>query len=287
MGYFLKAPDLPSTMQLPYVNLDVVNYEDDTLWHLLERDVYNDINEYEKYPIPMDATLDSIILWGVSKSSPLGYWRGQKIYFDDVRLMGYADYDVGVKEITSVTETIPCTPSALIKNFGREPAEFSVVAEILQGETILYADTLPWFLPSDTEDTVSFSTFTPPDTGAYLLRIYTVMDAPPAIDESDADDEKTMELHFEAITEPPVTHPELLTFEVKPSMSAPLQVSYSLPKGYTVALTLFDLSGRREDAKQVRGYGSATFSPEVAAGVYIVRLEASGTTLSRKVVVVE
>ncbi|MBN2379047.1 T9SS type A sorting domain-containing protein, partial [candidate division WOR-3 bacterium] len=103
--------------------------------------------------------------------------------------------------------------------------------------------------------------------------------------ESDADDEQTKELHFEAIAEP-VTHPQLLTLEVKSSLTTPLQVSYSLPKGHTGALTLFDLSGRRVDAKQVRGYGSASFNTEVAAGVYIVRLEAGGTTLSRKVVVV-
>ncbi|MBN2378767.1 T9SS type A sorting domain-containing protein [candidate division WOR-3 bacterium] len=85
---------------------------------------------------------------------------------------------------------------------------------------------------------------------------------------------------------PGFIHTQLLTLEVKPSLTTPLQVSYSLPNGHTGALTLFDLSGRRVDAKQVRGYGSATFSTELPSGVYIVRLEASGTTLARKVVVV-
>ncbi|MBN2380640.1 T9SS type A sorting domain-containing protein, partial [candidate division WOR-3 bacterium] len=143
-------------------------------------------------------------------------------------------------------------------------------------------DSIDWSLPADTEDTIPFSEFIPQDTGAYLLRIYTVMEP----DESDADDEKTKELHFTAIAEPPVTHPQLLTLDVRPTMTTPLQVSYSLPEDHTGTLTLFDLSGRRVDARKVRGYGSATFNAEIPSGVYIVRMEAGGTTLSRKVVVV-
>ncbi|MBN2379409.1 T9SS type A sorting domain-containing protein [candidate division WOR-3 bacterium] len=282
LGYSLTQPgvNLMEADHLKY--LKQTSFAEDTLWHTLKEDVGNDIDGLLIPDIPTDATLDSIILriHGIFSMS----WYGQKVFFDDVCLMGYADYDVGVKEITSVTETIPYTPTALIKNFGREPADFQVFAEILQGETQVYHDSIDWSLSSDTEDNVSFSEFIPPDTGAYLLRIYTVMDP----DESDADDELTKELHFTAIAEPPVTHPQLLTLDVKPTTTTPLHVSYSLPNGHTGTLTLFDLSGRRVDAqRQVRGYGAASFNSDLTAGVYIVSLEASGTTLTRKVVVVE
>ncbi|MBN2379852.1 T9SS type A sorting domain-containing protein [candidate division WOR-3 bacterium] len=89
---------------------------------------------------------------------------------------------------------------------------------------------------------------------------------------------------FESIEEKPQIN-QIIELSVQPILNR-ISVSYALPQGHKGTLTLFDLSGRRVDARQVRGYGSASFNTELAAGVYIVRLEASGTTLSRKVVVV-
>ncbi|MBD3286249.1 T9SS type A sorting domain-containing protein [candidate division WOR-3 bacterium] len=157
-----------------------------------------------------------------------------------------------------------------------------MVAEILQGETQVYYDSFDWSLPADTDDTVSFAAFEPPDTGTYTLHIYTVMEP----DESDADDEKTKELHFTAIAEPiiPIT---FLDLKVSPLSRGDVHVSYSLPNGHEGILILFDASGRRVDARQVRGYGAVEFDSELAVGVYIVKLEASGATLSRKVIIVE
>ncbi|MBD3286079.1 T9SS type A sorting domain-containing protein [candidate division WOR-3 bacterium] len=283
VGFFLKAEDLPSGVSPPLVHLKGISFSEDTMWHLLEKSIFNDIDEYELESIPQDATLDSVILQGISNHWVDG-WRGQKVFWDDVRLMGYADYDVGVKEILEgIEDTSGYTPFAHINNFGREPADFAVVAEILQGETQVYKDSFDWSLPSDTEDTVSFSTFTPPDTGIYTLRIYTVMEP----DESDADDEKTKELHFTAISEP-VTPIILLDLKVNPICTrGVLKVSFETPKGQVVNLTLFDCSGRRVGAKQVRGYGLAEFGSELSAGVYLVRLQSGSLEVKRKVVVVE
>ena len=129
---------------------------------------------------------------------------------------------------------------------------------------------------------MSFDTFNPPDTGTYLLHIYTVMDP----DESDADDEKTKELHFEAVAEPsiPITN---LDLKVNPLSRGDVHVSFSLPQGRTGTLTLFDYSGRRMDAKQVRGYGAVEFDTELASGVFLVRLQSGSFEVMRKVVVVE
>ncbi|MBD3284748.1 T9SS type A sorting domain-containing protein [candidate division WOR-3 bacterium] len=242
-------------------------------------------------------TLDSLFFVSYG-----GYdWKGQKVYWDDIELMGYADYDVGVKEILSPgsagsfesSEESPYgyssssyEPVARIKNFGREPADFAVVAEILQGETQVYYDSFDWSLPADTDDTVSFNTFDPPDTGAYILHIYTVMDEPPAIDESDADDEKNRELYFIAITEP-VTPITLLDLKVNPICPGDVQIQYSLPNGHEGTLTLLDASGRCVDAKQVKGYGTVKFSTDQSSGVYFIKLEAGGSAMSRKIILIE
>ncbi|MBN2379906.1 T9SS type A sorting domain-containing protein [candidate division WOR-3 bacterium] len=284
MSYLIKNSDANPPAEPPKQYLEQMTIEEDTGWFELVKPIRYDLNGVG---ISDQTRVDSLVLDGYG--AKIVFWFGQKVYFDDVRLMGYADYDVGVKEIFSgdlIQANTPYIPEARIKNFGREPADFIVVADIIEGETTIYTDTLDWSLSADTEDTVRFSEcmLEPPIAETYTLRIHTYKDP----DESDADDEKTKELHFSAIAEPPLTHPVThLSLSVDPfSMSGVLRVSYSLPKDHTGALTLFDLSGRRLDAQQVRGYGSATFSSDLAAGVYIVRLEAGGTTLSRKVVVV-
>jgi hypothetical protein len=224
-------------------------------------------------------------------------WRGQKIHWDDIRLMGYADYDVGIKEILSPDYIGPCesseqspsgnsslvpsyTPVALVKNFGRENAEFAVIAEIYDGETQVYYDSLDWSLTSDTEDTVTFASFTPPDTGTYTLTIRTFMEP----DESDADDELTKELDFTGITEHPTPSNLNLNIANTLTSSSPLRVSYSLPANQPGTISIYDPSGRRIHARSVTGSGKIDLNTQLPAGVYIVRLESGRQSLSRKAV---
>ena len=300
IGYVLNGLGDPLTFVPPYKDLSEISLSEDTLWHILNGDIRADIEELFSPPLSLDATVDSIILRGIGEYL-MNTWRGQKVYFDDVRLMGYADYDVGIKAILDGVEDLeesskanssqylsynasPYTPAARIKNFGREPAEdFKVFAEIKQGDDVIYSDSLTWSLPSDTEDTVTFDTFTPPDTGTYTLRIWTFMDP----DESDADDELSKELHFTGIAEPPSTHNDLITLDVSPSLTSPLHVSFSIPKGLSGTLTLFDLSGRRVESRQVKGFGSTTFTTKLSSGIYFVRLETTSVALTRKVLVVK
>jgi len=268
----------------------------DSLWYSLERDIRKDINEWVVDDIPDDATLDSLILWseGLSWEVP---WRGQKVFFDDVRLMGYADYDVGVKEITSPEGKmdIPYRPKALIKNFGREPADsflaIATMVEEIEGDTV-YADTIPLAMSADTAEEITFSYFPSsrfkgmkPGLTPFTLYVRTIMEP----DESDADDMLSQDIYCIAITEPstpPVRHPDALDLRVNPISFGDVHVSYNMPQGFEGTLTLFDASGRRVDTKQVRGYGLVELSSEMAPGVYIVKLEVGCNILSRKVVVV-
>jgi hypothetical protein len=134
-----------------------------------------------------ETMIDSIIFIGWGANYPP--WRGLKASFDDIRLTSYADYDVGVKEILDFTGK-PYVPRARIKNFGRKASnDFYVIAEISNNLGIVYSDTLPWSLPADTEDTVSFNEFKPEFAGEYTLNVRTRMISPDAIDESDEDDE--------------------------------------------------------------------------------------------------
>jgi hypothetical protein len=248
-------------------------------WYSLRRDLKADL--IGKKSLSGDIELDTFLLHG----SGVNYsyvWRGQKVFFDGIRLTGYADYDVGVKEILSgdsVREDVYYTPVARIKNFGREDApEFSVIAEIWNAETRVYYDSLPWSLTSDTEDTVSFADFTPTNAANHTLIVRTVMEP----DESDEDDELSKTLYGTGIAEP-VTHLDAITLEVR-SLTDPLHVTYSLPYTTSGTLTLYDATGRRIERMAVKGSGSVEFESALPSGVYIVRLETEQTTITKKAV---
>jgi len=291
VGYFFKASDLPSGVQPPLVNLEALNFPEDTFWYLLSKDVYWDISEYELHDIPLDATLDSIILRSSSNEFLTDNWRGQKIFFDDVRLMGYADYDVGVKEILGYDDLYPgepYTPEVRIKNFGRLPTDsFLVIAEIRDFvfDALIYCDTIVWSLPADTEDTLEFRTH---EEGFFVreveVGIRTIMEP----DESDANDDLSKIVIIESINEPPPTRPNSLDLKVNPICThGVLKVSFETPKGQVANLTLFDASGRRVASKQVRGYGSVTFDTDLTKGVYFIKLNAVNSIQACKVIILQ
>lgn len=277
--YFIKAANLNNpTMPVPYLLVKVLNFPADTSWHFFAKGIRSDL---ERLGVPSNAGVDSLFIVGWGKYSPP--WRGQKVYWDDIRLMGYADYDVGVKEILSgdsLREGHPYTPEARIKNFGREPADsFLVIAEIWDTSGLAYADTLPWSLEGDTEDIASFADFTPDHNAPYILTIRTVMEP----DECDEDDEVSRTLFYSAIAEKPVVND--FNLEVKGFCSdGVLRVSYSLPYGESGTITLYDAAGRRIERMNVRGSGSVDFSPALPSGVYFVRLESADLTITRKAV---
>jgi len=265
----------------------VLNFDapDDTSWL-----------EYRRLPstdwlgkgIRPTSVLDSI---AVVSYGAHDYWLGQKVYWDDVRLMGYADYDVGVKEILSgdsLREDTPYIPQARIKNFGRGNAEFSVVAEIWDDETQVYYDSLPWSLAGDTEDIVSFADFTPDHPAPYILTIRTVMEP----DECDEDDQLSKFLIYTGIAEP-VTHPDAITFEIE-SLST---IRYSLPYATHVSLKIYDVSGRlvsklvdgevAPGVHELRWTGKDDVNRRCASGVYFVRFTADQYKASKKMVLIK
>jgi hypothetical protein len=270
--------------------------EDDLVWRPFEKSLQQDF--VESNLVPSNRELASFVLIGWGIWWDFHSWWGQKVYWDDIRLMGYADYDVGVKYLLSpdsigTSEALgeslrnsplaDYTPVAGIKNFGREDApEFSVIAEIWEGETRLYYDSLPWSLTSDTEDTVTFADFTPTNAANHTLTVRTVMEP----DESDEDDEMSKTLYGTGISEP-VTHLAPITLDVR-SLTHPLRVSYALPYGEQGTLTLYDATGRRIERVNVKASGSIEeFTSALPSGIYIVRLESGHGSISRKAVVLK
>ncbi len=164
----------------------------ESTWSETKRDLYEDIVRVKG--IEEETTLDSVRL--VSYSFLTGgtggtRWEGQKVYWDDIRITGYADYDIGVEEILS-SDTCYLGgvyyPKARIRNYGREDMEnFYVYAEILSGEDVLYEDSyFVSYLPSDSSMVVEFKGYEV-KRGVDMLRVYTQA----ILDECDEDDIRT------------------------------------------------------------------------------------------------
>lgn len=250
----------------------------DTAWEEFNKSCQVDFPGIDQGQELVSFTLDG---WGYRWS---GIYYGQKTYWDDIRLMGYADYDVGVKEILSepaMTVDSPYVPTARIKNFGRENADsFLVIAMIEDSTSIVYMDSLPWSLEADTEDTVSFASFTPTFQAEYVLHVYTVMTP----DESDADDWLSLDLYCSICQE---WDDEV---EIKMELSSPvsrgaLRVSYSLPAGQLGLVSVFDISGRRITEVTVRGAAEAELPTDLTSGVYLVRLDSGTESVVEKAVI--
>ncbi len=276
--YFWLAPGLTPVPDSPTRKGFPDTIANEGVWYSLRRDLKADL--IGEKGLPEDIELDTFLLYECSWLV-FGAWRSQKAFFDGERLTGYADYDVGIKEILSgdsLREGHPYTPEARIKNFGREPADsFLVIAEIWDTSGLAYSDTLPWSLAGDTEDTASFAEFTPNHPASYILTIRTVMEP----DESDEDDKLSKFLIYTGIAEEPTPKP--VSLEVR-SMINPLRVAYSIPAGQPGTLTLYDAAGRRIGRVNVRGSGSVDFGSTLPSGVYFVRLESADLTITRKAV---
>jgi hypothetical protein len=273
--YSWFASDLDPSGDTPTRKTFPDTIKDEGVWRDLKRDPEADFVGIKG--LPGNIELDSFVLYG--NGFYLSNWRGQKAFFDGIRLMGYADYDVGVKEILSpevISQGESYTPVARIKNFGREPADsFLVIVEADDGRT----DTLPWALPPDTEDTVTFATWEWPEIPQYFT-VRTVMNP----DESDADDELVQGITVGGIQEPTLQD-NRTNLQVISSRDGVLKVSFGIPDQQVGTLTLYDATGRRIERMAVTRSGSVEFDSALASGVYIVRLECGSSNAARKAVV--
>jgi hypothetical protein len=278
-GYYHKGPTLQDPTPIPprrYIGVN--DLPSDTNWCTFSWNLRADLLNAG---ISSSAPLDSFLIMGWGIYWPP--WKGQKIFWDDIRLMGYADYDVGVKEILSgdsLRQGHPYTPEARIKNFGREPTDtFLVIAEIEDSSAIVYIDTLSWSLEPDTEDTVTFAEFTP-NYGPYTLRVRTVMEP----DESDEDDQMSKDMYCSFCEDSP-GFPGI-SMEIKNSITKDvLRITYVLPAGQLGIISIYDASGRLHDRVHVRGVSETRIPAALPRGIYFIRLNAGEVSVTRKAVI--
>ena len=103
-------------------------------------------------------------------------WYGQEVYWDNVRLRSIAYYDYAAKSIDSDEQVGQSyTPIATFANEGiKDDSSGTVYAEILEGENVVYRDSLEVSIPAESSEQVVFREWTVPHDGEYLLRVYPI-----------------------------------------------------------------------------------------------------------------
>lgn len=172
------------------------------------------------------------------------------------------------------------TPVATFANEGTlDDQSGYVYAEILDGETEAYKDSLEASIPSESSEQFTFSEWTVPHDGSYTLKVYPWLE----LDEYADDDTLMLELTGVGITEPD-PHPSDPFLEVTAITGGVLKVYFETPERQIGNLTLYDATGRRIEQLTVTGAESITI-PALASGVYFVRLDAGFRVCTEKVVV--
>lgn len=211
----------------------------------------------------------------LSRGGGSSLWWGQEVSWDNVGLRSVAYYDYAAESIDSdELADRTYTPIATFANEGiKDDIAGMVYAEILEGENMVYRDSQEVSIPHESSEQVEFKEWRVPHSGSYTLRVYPILE----LDEYSEDDTLEQVLTGVGVEE---LHPDRsLILEIKGST-----VHYSLPRDQQGVLTLYNATGRRIERMNVKGSGSVEFESALPSGVYLVQLEASSLSITRKAV---
>lgn len=260
-----------------WVDVSVNFSPEDTAWRFYERSYAEDFGS--RFGIDT-AHFSEFVLTGYGWW--LQDWSGQKIWFDDVRLMGWADYDIALTRITGDL----ANPAVMVHNNGREAqSPVVVIASIEDSASIIYLDTVELELTSDDSLEVSFDSWNPTPLTEYTLTIRTGSAAGMTTDECDENDIITEEYHSSIFEDETTCHPVL---EILSAVGPQVKLRFSganLSKGECISI--FDASGRKVDElHSSQTSGVITWGEGRNPGVYFI-VPSTGNTTASKVILVE
>jgi hypothetical protein len=205
-------------------------------------------------------------------------WYGQKVWFDDIRLMGWADYDAALTRITGELSN----PSVMLWNNGRKDQDgIKVTVAISDSGSVVYVDTVVVVLDSDDSVEVAFKSWTPEPGAEYLITYSTGNFAGMDADECDEDDTLTKEYLavYEGHTD---IQPEI---QMLSAVGPRIVCSFS-QSAKSSQVSVFDASGRKVDELSVPQLdGVMQWGENRSPGVYFMKVEADGNRPHKVVLV--
>jgi hypothetical protein len=193
----------------------------------------------------MWSSLDTIIeVQLLSRGAWVDTWFGQEVSWDNIVLRSIAYYDYAAKSIDSDEQVDQSyTPIATFANEGiKDDSSGTVYAEILEGENVVYRDSLEVSIPAESSEQIVFKEWTVPHGGEYLLRVYPILE----LDEYSTDD--TLEQTLTGIGE----EERSVDVELVTTRYTPSGILFSFTPGTSGELTIYDASGREVYSRSVQ-----------------------------------
>ena len=170
----------------------------DKKWCKMERNLKDDFS----IGINLDTEFDAMHLESMADYD--NGLRGQKVYWDDIKLIGWADYNRALTRIVSgiPEKDKPYRAEVMLWNNGRNHLSTSKVRMLVikdEVDTLYNRDQLCFNMASDDSSKISFSSWIPTEDGNYRIEFYTgylwskYFGHDLAIDECDDDDYLVME----------------------------------------------------------------------------------------------
>lgn len=210
-------------------------------------------------------------------------WYGQKVWFDDVRLMGWADYDAALTRISGEL----AQPAVMLWNNGRKDQDgIKVTVAISDSGSVVFCDTAVVGLDSDDSMEVKFKTWTPNPHVNYLVSYSTGNFA--GMDQDECDENDVMTNQNASVSEPPPVTPvtPLPDFDMLSPVGLRITLRFSESKECS-QVSVFDASGRKIDVLDVpQSGGILKWGEDRSPGVYFMRVEGEGNRQTEKVVLV-
>ena len=259
-------------------------------WVSQERDIKNDMES--KGLGSLNIEIEKIILrsrWGTNSHRGCG----QKVYWDDIKLIGWADYD---RALTRIISGIPeedksYKAEVMLWNNGRKKLDISKVEMVVikDGVDTVFQDRKDLRdIESDDSVKVSFMSWTPTEDGNYRIEFYTgylwgkYFGDELVIDECDDDDYLFME--FTLGVKENKKRNRVVRWLKQSSKYIEFEVFYT---GYA-DISLYDIQGRRVDdiySGYVNSDKSITYDwRDLSKGVYFIRAEMGDKSITEKVI---
>jgi hypothetical protein len=251
-------------------------FPDSGVWTEVKVDLYDKwVNTAMWSP---EDTIVSVELHSWGLLSPLG-WIGQDVSWDNIVLRSRAYYDYSTKSINSdKIDGGTYTPTATFGNEGvKDDRSGWVFAQILEGQSVVYADSQEVDIPAESTQQVEFSPWSVAGSGPFTLRVYPVLD----LDEYSADDTLTKDLS--GINEHPHVEVDVST-QITPRM-----VHFSFSPGIQGSLSIYDAAGREVYVHSIDpGMNELSWSTaDIPAGLYFYKLSAGSSKTSGKLLILK
>lgn len=267
---FARSPPWISAPDNEHKKIFTLEMPDDSIWFNESRNLKKDLIE-NKHMNP-ETKIEYVRIENVG----IMYyyeWLAQKVFYDNVKLKGFADYNASLVRVISsdkVEPEVPYIPEVMVWNNGKKDQEIKVKAEIKNDSEIVYEDSAILNFLSDESTSIKFKPFNPEKQGIYDLTFKTG-NLVNMLDECSEDDSLSKKISYVGISDKELNK----KFLVSPNpFYSSTKISYEGNK----IISIYDIAGRVIFSASLKNgsylwHGKDKYGKKISPGIYFIKCE--------------